>query len=300
MKNISIWLSAFRLRTLPLSISGIIIAGSLAEYNGVFDPLVFALALAATISYQILSNLSNDFGDFEKGTDNEDRIGPERAIQSGEISEDEMFHAIRMNILISIVLTVFLIFSAFGSKHFLLGLLFFFLAFLSVRAAMKYTMGSKAYGYRGLGDVYVFIFFGLLSVIGCYVLFAKEFDHVTVLPAITIGLLSAGVLNLNNMRDIDNDLNAGKMTLAVKFGKTKAKKYHFFLVISAIIASAFFGILYYVSPFNLLFLIAYIPLLLHLKRVKNIKNPKDYDPELKKLALSTVLLAILISLGHLL
>lgn len=300
MKNISIWLSAFRLRTLPLSISGIIIAGSLAEYNGVFDPLVFALALAATISYQILSNLSNDFGDFEKGTDNEDRIGPERAIQSGEISEDEMFHAIRMNILISIVLTVFLIFSAFGSKHFLLGLLFFFLAFLSVRAAMKYTMGSKAYGYRGLGDVYVFIFFGLLSVIGCYVLFAKEFDHVTVLPAITIGLLSAGVLNLNNMRDIDNDLNAGKMTLAVKFGKTKAKKYHFFLVISAIIASAFFGILYYVSPFNLLFLIAYIPLLLHLKRVKNITNPKDYDPELKKLALSTVLLAILISLGHLL
>jgi len=300
MKNIAIWLSAFRLRTLPLSISGIIVAGSLAEYNGVFDALVFALAIAATISYQILSNLANDFGDFEKGTDNEGRIGPERALQSGAISEDEMFHAIRLNILVCIILTVFLIFSAFGSKHFLLALLFFLLAFLSVRAAMKYTMGNHSYGYRGLGDIYVFIFFGLVSVIGCYVLFSKEFDHITVLPAIAIGLLSTGVLNLNNMRDIDNDLKAGKMTLAVKLGKTKAKKYHFFLIVVAIIATILYGILYYVSPFNLLFFIAYIPLLLHLKRVNTISNPIDYDPELKKLALSTVLLAILIAVGHLL
>ncbi|WP_299887961.1 1,4-dihydroxy-2-naphthoate octaprenyltransferase [uncultured Lacinutrix sp.] len=299
MKNISVWISAIRLRTLPLSISGIIVAGCLAEYNGLFEPLIFILAIAATISYQILSNLANDFGDYEKGTDNEDRIGPERALQSGKISQDQMFHAIRMNILICIVLTVLLIFTAFGSKHLLLALLFFFLAFLSVRAAMKYTVGNNAYGYRGLGDVYVFIFFGLLSVIGCYILFAKQFDHVTILPAVTIGLLSAGVLNLNNMRDIHGDLKSNKITLAVKFGSKKAKFYHYFLIIGGIIASFVFGVLYYVSPFNLLFFIAYIPLFLHLKRVKNISDPKDFDPELKKLALSTVLLALLLGIGHL-
>lgn len=299
MKNISIWLSAIRLRTLPLSISGIIVAACLAEYNGVFDWQIFLIAIAATISYQILSNLANDLGDAEKGTDNEERVGPTRAIQSGNITYNEMFDAIKINILICIGLTVFLIISAFGSKHILLAFLFFFIAFLSVRAALKYTMGDNAYGYKARGDVYVFIFFGLVSVIGCYVLFAKQFDHVVILPAITIGLLSSAVLNLNNMRDIVGDLKSNKITIAVKLGSKKAKKYHYFLVIGAIISSLFFGLLYYVSPFNLIFLLAYIPLVIHLKRVKSITNPKDFDPELKKLALSTVLLAILLGIGHL-
>jgi len=299
MKNFSIWLSAIRLRTLPLSISGIIVAGCLAEYNGFFDIQVFLLAIATTISFQILSNLANDYGDAEKGTDNDDRIGPERAIQSGEITPEEMFHAIRMNILICIILTVGLVISAFGSKHLLLAFLFFGIAFFAVKSAIKYTMGDNAYGYKGLGDVYVFLFFGVVSVLGCYVLFAKQIDHVTILPAITIGLLSAGVLNLNNMRDIDNDLQSNKITTAVKLGKDKAKKYHFFLVITAIVVSFMFGILYYVSPFNLIFFIAYIPLILHLKRINTIENLKDFDPELKKLALSTVLLAVLLGIGYL-
>lgn len=299
MKNISIWLSAIRLRTLPLSISGIIVAGCLAEYNGVFNWQVFLLAIAATISYQVLSNLANDYGDAEKGTDNEDRIGPERAIQSGRISPDEMLHAIRMNVLICIVLTVGLIYSAFGSKHLLLALLFFGIAAFAVRSAIKYTMGNTAFGYRGLGDVYVFLFFGIISVVGCYVLFAKQFNHVTVLPAIALGLLSAGVLNLNNMRDIETDLKSNKITTAVKLGKEKAKNYHNFLVVGAILTSFLFGILYYVSPFNLMFFLAYIPLILHLKRVNAITNLKDFDPELKKLALSTVLLAVLLGVGHL-
>ena len=300
MKNISIWLSAIRLRTLPLSIAGVIVAGCLAEYNGVFDWQVFLLAIAATISFQVLSNLANDYGDAEKGTDNDDRIGPERAIQSGNISPDEMFHAIRMNILICIVLTVGLIYTAFGSKHLLLALLFFAIAAFAVRSAIKYTMGRKAFGYRGLGDVYVFLFFGIVSVLGCYVLFAKQLDHVAILPAIAIGLLSAGVLNLNNMRDIESDLKSNKITTAVKLGKEKAKKYHNFLIIGAMIIAFLFGIFYYVSPFNLIFLVTYIPLILHLKRVNEITNLKDFDPELKKLALSTVLFALLLGIGHLL
>lgn len=300
MKKVSIWLSAIRIRTLPLSISGIIIAGCLAEYKGVFNWPVFLLAIAATISYQILSNLANDLGDAQKGTDNEDRIGPTRAIQSGNISPKQMYNAIKFNILICVGLTIALIFFAFGLKHIILAFLFFFIAFLCVRAALKYTMGSNAYGYKALGDLYVFVFFGLVSVIGCYILFAKTFDYVVIIPAITVGLLSTAVLNLNNMRDIDGDTKANKITIAVKLGPVKAKLYHFFLVITAMVCALTFGLLYYVSAYNLLFLIAFLPLLLHLNRIKKIDNLKDYDPELKKLALSTVLLAILLGIGQLL
>jgi len=150
MKNISLWISTMRLRTLPLSISGIILASCFAEYNGCFDLKVCVLAILTTLSFQILSNLANDYGDGVKGTDNEDRIGPERAIQSGKISPEDMFDAIKINVLICIGLSIALIFSAFGSKNFLLTILFFLLGALSVVAAMRYTVGDNAYGYRAL------------------------------------------------------------------------------------------------------------------------------------------------------
>ncbi|WP_418604032.1 1,4-dihydroxy-2-naphthoate octaprenyltransferase [Hwangdonia sp.] len=300
MKNISIWISTMRLRTLPLSVSGIILATCLAAYNGYFNWKICVLAILTTLSLQILSNLANDYGDGIKGTDNKDRIGPERAIQSGKISPDDMFHAIRINILISITLAFALVFTAFGVKHFLLTMLFFVLGIASVVAAMRYTIGKNAYGYRGLGDVFVFVFFGLVSVIGCYVLYAKTIDHVVFLPACTIGLLSMGVLNLNNMRDIISDEKSNKITLAVKLGQNKVKTYHTVLIVSAIILSGLFGILYYTSPFNLIFVVAYLPLIVHIKKINNNKDPKLLDPELKKLALTTVFLAILMGIGHLL
>lgn len=300
MQNILIWVSAMRLRTLPLSIAGIIIAACLAHYNGVFKWDIFILAILTTLSFQILSNLANDYGDGVKGTDNDERIGPERAIQSGDISPEELFNAIKLNILISIILAFALIFSALGVKHFLLTILFFSLAIGSVVAAIRYTMGDDAYGYKGFGDVFVFIFFGLISVVGCYVLFAKQFDHVTFLPALTIGLLSTAVLNLNNMRDRLTDEKANKITLAVKLGERKVKLYHNILVFSAIIVSGLFGVLYFTSLYNLIFMIAYVPLILHIKRVNSIQNPKLFDPELKKLALTTVALAVLLGVGYLL
>jgi len=298
MKGIFIWISAMRLRTLPLSISGIILAACFAQYNGFFEWHIFILAILTTLSFQILSNLSNDLGDGIKGTDNADRIGPERAIQSGKITPEELMNAIKMNILIAIILALATIFSAFGVKHFFLTLIFFVLGICSVIAAMRYTMGDDAYGYKGLGDVFVFIFFGLVSVIGCYVLFAKQIDHVTILPALTVGLLSTGVLNLNNMRDRLTDKASNKITLAVKLGEKNVKTYHNILIIGAIIWSLLFGILYYTSPYNLIFVITYIPLLLHLKRVNANTDPKLLDPELKKLALTTVLLAVLMGIGH--
>jgi 1,4-dihydroxy-2-naphthoate octaprenyltransferase len=150
-----------------------------------------------------------------------------------------------------------------------------------------------------MGDVFVFVFFGLISVVGSYVLFAKEIHHVTILPAITIGLLSTAVLNLNNMRDRLSDEKSNKMTLAVKLGEKNVKIYHNVLVIGAIVASFLFGILYYTSAYNLIYFVAYIPLILHLIRVNRNIDPKLFDPELKKLALTTVLLAILMGIGHL-
>ncbi|HLV15460.1 MAG TPA: 1,4-dihydroxy-2-naphthoate octaprenyltransferase [Xanthomarina sp.] len=298
--KIKTWLSAFRLRTLPLSVSGIIVAASLAAYNGVFDWMVFVFALLTTLSLQILSNLANDYGDGIKGTDNHERVGPKRAIQSGEITPEKMFSAIKINILITIGLALLLILSAFGAKHFLLGIMFFGIGLLSIYAAVKYTVGSNAYGYKGLGDLFVFVFFGLVSVIGGYVLFSKQIDHIVFLPACTIGLLSVAVLNLNNLRDVISDRNANKNTLIVKMGFENGKIYHYILVGTAIVLSALFGILYYTSIFNLIFVLAYIPLIKHLIMVKKNTVPKLLDPELKKLALSTFVLSVLLAIGHLL
>ena len=298
MDRVKIWLSAFRLRTLPLSVSGILVASFLAYYNGFFKWSIFIFAILTTIALQVLSNLANDYGDGVKGTDNENRIGPQRAIQSGKISPEEMFAAIKINILVVIFLIFSLIYCAFGSNNFIFSVLFFVLGIACVYAAIKYTMGNTAYGYRALGDIMVFIFFGLLSVIGCYFLYARQLDHVLVLPACIVGMLSTGVLNLNNMRDINSDINSNKITVAVKLGFNKAKIYHAFLVIGAMILSLIFGILYFRSIYNFVFVIAFIPLIKHLIVVINNKEPEQLDPQLKVLALSTFLMSILLGFGQ--
>lgn len=300
MQSINIWISAMRLRTLPLSIAGVVLASCFAYYNSAFSWEIFSLAILTTVSFQILSNLANDYGDGLKGTDNNERIGPERALQSGKISSEELLNGIKLNIVISIGLAITLIHSAFGVKHFYFTLFFFVLGIGAIIAAIRYTMGTNAYGYKGLGDVFVFVFFGFVSVIGSYVLYTKKLDHVTFLPAFTIGLLSTAVLNLNNMRDRLTDEKSRKFTLAVKLGEAKVKIYHNMLVLGAIVFSGLFGLLYFTSIYNLIFCVTYIPLLLHLKRVNKITDPKLFDPELKKLALTTVLIATLMGIGHLL
>ena len=300
MNKTKVWISSMRLRTLPLSVSGIILASFLAAHQGVFNWTICVLAILSTLSFQILSNLANDYGDGVKGTDNDDRIGPERAIQSGVITPKEMKKAIKLNVVIALVLALLTIFFAFGSANFMLSTLFLVFGIGAIVAAIKYTVGGNAYGYNAMGDVFVFLFFGLLSVIGGYVLFAKTIDAIVVLPAIVIGVLSTAVLNLNNMRDIASDLKSNKITLALKLGSEKAKTYHNVLVISAILLSVLFGVLFYNSPFNFIFIIAFVPLFIHLKKVNATENPQHFDPELKKLALTTVLLAVLMGLGQLL
>lgn len=294
------WVSAMRLRTLPLSISGIVIGACLAHYNGFFKWNIFLLAVCTAISLQILSNLANDYGDGLKGTDNQDRIGPERAIQSGIISPGQMYNAIKVNIVIVIFFAFVLILKAFGLNNFIYSFIFFLLGGLSIVAAIRYTVGDSAYGYRGLGDLFVFIFFGFVSVVGSYFLFARQIDHVLFLPAISIGFLSMAVLNLNNMRDIESDRKANKLTLAVKLGLKKAKTYHNFLIISTIIISIIFIVLYYNSAYNLILILSFIPLIFHLVNINKNEKPELLDSQLKILALSSFVFALLLGIGQIL
>ncbi len=298
--NLKFWISAMRLRTLPLSVSGIIIGACLAHYNGFFELKIFVLAICTTVSLQILSNLANDFGDGIKGTDNNDRIGPERALQSGKITPAQMYNAIKVNIILVIFFAFILIFNAFGLSNFIYSIAFFLLGGLSIVAAIRYTVGESAYGYRALGDIFVFIYFGLVSVIGSYFLFAQQIDHVLFLPACSVGLLSVSVLNLNNMRDIESDKKSNKITLAVKLGKKGSKIYHTSLIISAIVISILFGFFYYNSPYNFIYFIVYIPLIIHLLKVLKNKEPKLLDSQLKVLALTTFAFSILLGIGQLL
>lgn len=294
------YIRAARLRTLPLSLSGIIVGSFIAASQGYFNWTICVLALLTTTGFQIISNFANDYGDGVKGTDNKDRIGPERAIQSGAITPPQMLSAIKISVFITFVLAIALIYISFGKDDFVNLFIFFILGIMSIVAAIKYTMGKKAYGYSGFGDLFVFLFFGLLSVCGSYFLYTKKIDYTVFLPAMTVGLLSVGVLNLNNLRDRASDIKAGKNTLIVKIGDTFGKYYHYYLIISSLLFALLYTMIHYKSPYQFLFLIAYIPIFKHVKVVYDNKFPQLLDPELKKLALSTFLFSILFGIGLLL
>ena len=296
MTNFKVWISSFRLRTLPLSISGIILGSALAYSNQFFNTTIFVFALLTTISLQILSNLANDYGDGIKGTDNNNRIGPERAIQSGLISPIQMKYAIITNVLILIVLITTLLYFSFGTNEYLNLLTFFTLGIISIYSAIKYTVGNKAYGYYALGDLFVLLFFGFLSVMGSYYLYAKNLEINIILPSFSIGLLSVAVINLNNMRDLVSDKLSNKITVAGKLGFANSKKYHFLILISSIVFSLLFILFFYYKPLSLIVIISYIPIVLHLKKVYTITKPVEYNDELKKVAISTFLFSVIHSL----
>lgn len=293
MTKFKAWVNAARLRTLPLSISGIITGAALAAYYGYTDTTVFVLALLTTIAFQVTSNFANDYGDGVKGTDNDDRVGPKRALQSGILTRQELKKGIIVAIAISILLAITLLYFAFGSNDLLLILIFFILALISIWASIKYTVGASAYGYRGLGDVFVFLFFGLLGVLGSMYLFTKFLTFESILPAVAIGLLSTGVLNLNNLRDCISDKKAGKNTIVVKMGFEKGKIYHYTLLIISFVCMLSFALINFSTLKSFLYLIVFIPITIHAIKVRKNKNPVLLDPELKKLALSTFFIAIL-------
>ena len=291
MKN---WIQAARLRTLPLSISGIIVGSAYAYYQGFTDWRIVVLALLTTLGLQILSNYANDYGDGIKGTD-VNRIGEKRLVAAGVVSASQMKKAVIITASITFILAVTLIYIAFGKENFALSLIFILLGIGSIGSAIKYTVGSNAYGYSGFGDLFVFIFFGLVSVIGSNFLFTHFIDWILFFPAIAIGLLSVAVLNLNNMRDIENDKIAGKNTLVVKMGLEKAKKYHYTLISIALVLFIFFSGMIAIKMY--IYLPIILVLAMHLKTVKKSKKYEDFDPELKKVALSTFALSLLFCLA---
>ncbi len=291
------WIQAARLRTLPLSVSGIIVGSFYAMSQALFNWNIVILALLTTLGFQVLSNFANDYGDGIKGTDNEDRVGPKRAIQSGVISPKQMKNALIITSLLTLLSAIALIYVAFKDHNIFFSFIYLLLGILAIASAIRYTVGNSAYGYRGFGDLFVFIFFGLVSTLGIYFMFAKEMDWLLILPATSIGFLSVAVLNLNNMRDEDSDRKSNKNTIVVKMGASNAKLYHYFLIISAMILIVGFS---YFKDFTFdqyLYAIAFFPLIKHLKTVYTNKNPKELDPELKKVALSTFALSVLLSLS---
>lgn len=300
MSKTKTWVSAARLRTLPLSISGIIVGTACAfPYYANHENfyLIFFFAILTTLLFQILSNFANDYGDGVKGTDNENRLGPQRALQSGLLTKEELKRGIIFTAGLSLVSALILIYLSFGRDHFFTSLFFFVLGISCVAAAIKYTVGQSAYGYRGLGDLFVFIFFGLVSVMGSFYLYGQTFNPWIILPAVAVGNLSIAVLNINNMRDLDADKLVGKNTLAVKLGRQNAKYYHYFILAFALIAFVVYAV-YSAKPFiNFVFVLAYLPFVKHLVFVKNNTNPRELDSQMKIVALSTFLVSVLFSLA---
>jgi len=290
------WIEAARLRTLPLSVSGILVGSFYAMSQAIFNWYIVGFALLTTLGLQILSNFANDYGDGVKGTDNEDRVGPQRAVQSGAISPQSMKSAIRLTAVITFIFATLLIYFSFKDQYLYYSLFFLVLGVIAIASAIRYTVGNSAYGYRGWGDVFVFVFFGWVSTLGTYFLFAKEWDWYLILPATAIGLLSVGVLNLNNMRDEDSDRKSGKRTMVVKMGGAAARQYHYFLIITAMILMLGFGLIKGFAIDQFIYVIVFFPLMSHMLRVHRIKNNRDLDPELKRLAISTFILALLLSL----
>jgi 1,4-dihydroxy-2-naphthoate octaprenyltransferase len=298
MKQIILtWLQAFRLRTLPLALSSTFLGSFLAYSKGHFRITVFILAALTTLFLQILSNLANDFGDGLKGTDNGKRLGPERMTQSGKISHKGMRNMILTFILLSLVSGSALIFT--GLNHFpSTVILVFFIAGLSaIIAAIKYTVGNRPYGYVGLGDIFVFVYFGIVGVCGTFYLHSGYFDPWILLPASTVGMFSSSVLNINNLRDIESDSESGKRTLVVRLGVRAAKVYHGLLISGAVLMSIAYTLVFYRSPVQLLFMITLPFLLLDVRNVMQNTVPVDLNNELKKMALITFAFSLTFGLG---
>lgn len=289
-----IWISAARLRTLPLSVAGIVSGNALAVQQDSYSWTIFVSTLLTAIAFQILSNFANDYGDGVKGTDNENRIGPKRVLQQQLLSKKTLFRGILFTVIAGLGLAILTICLSFGKNEWTNRLLFMGLAFGAVLAAYKYTVGKRAYGYLAMGDVFVFLFFGLLAVCGAYFLQTKTLDSSVWWISSSIGLLSVGVLNLNNMRDIENDIAVGKKTVAGMLGINIAKKYHACLILGGIVCLCIglennVDVIWHYLPILVVF-----PLTVQLIKTLRIKNNTDLDTLLKPLAISTFTLSLLL------
>jgi len=278
--NFSVWVKAMRLYSLPLAAASILVGAGLAVNDHSFNLIIFALSLITAMLLQILSNLANDYGDAQSGADNESRIGPKSVFQMGLISAPDMKKAI---LILGVVasLSGLVLLSTALKKDLFSWFLFLGLGILTLFAAIKYTIGKNPYGYRAKGDIAVFLFFGLVAVLGSYYLYGFLFSWENVLPATSIGLLCVAVLNINNMRDMETDKASNKITLVVLFGRKAAFKYQVFLVLTAPFLTAIY---FYLRPntqlWQYVFLIILSPLIRSLYVLKSVILLKENDGEI--------------------
>lgn len=291
--DIKIWLKAFRLRTLPLALSGILLSVFIAYSNGYSNFKTSLFCIITTLFLQILSNLANDYGDFVNGIDNKERLGPSRTVQSGQITANSMKNAIIFFTILSLISGLYLI----HDKNLLI---FIPLGLLSVIAAITYTVGKKPYGYIGLGDLSVFIFFGLVSVLGTYFLLSENFRYDLLLISSSIGLFSTAVLNINNIRDIESDQKSGKNSIPVRLGIKKAKIYHYILLFLGVLFSLIYTYINFKCYFQLLFFISIPFIIKNGFEIYRRNTPKEIDPLLKQMSISTLIFSISFGIGNIL
>lgn len=282
---VSPWIQAMRLRTLPLSLSGLVLGGAFASFDHVFSGKIFGLSLLIGVLLQILSNFANDYGDAQKGADGQMRQGPKRAVSSGAISQKAMLRAIIFTAVLIVLFSVVLFWISFGDNLMAWGI-FGLLLCASVWAALSYTMGKNPYGYRARGDFYVFLFFGLVAVAGSYCLYGGSFYHLPGFPACGAGLLSCAVLNVNNIRDMKSDAFYGKETLALRLGAEYARYYHLLLVGCAFLCWLVFFLVMLPTQYLLLFLF-YLPLVYSAYTVYTSHEVLVLDKQLKITAMAT-------------
>ncbi|MEQ9406054.1 MAG: 1,4-dihydroxy-2-naphthoate polyprenyltransferase [Cyclobacteriaceae bacterium] len=296
MASLKSWIIAARLRTLPLAVSGFLIGTSLAYNKGAVDYRIAGLTMLTAFLLQILSNFANDYGDAVSGVDSDERSGPDRMVQSGAITKKAMKSVLIVFSLLSLISGLALLYYAFP-QDWQLALVFFVVGLSAIAAAVKYTVGKNPYGYAGFGDAFVFIFFGIVAVFGTYFLQTKSTDWMVLLPAASLGLFAVGVLNVNNIRDIDSDQKAGKYSIPVRLGYEKAGTYHALLLSIGLLLSILFAISDYNHAFQLAFILM-SPLLLKNIRAVRTKSGSELDPFLKQMAISTLIFSALFSAGQ--
>ncbi len=296
-EKLKMWWETARPKTLPLALASIFTGSALGYWANPqgFNGLVMALCLLTTILLQVLSNFANDYGDHQKGSDTEERIGPLRGIQKGAISAKELKWGLILMVGASFLSGSFLIGIAYKNLSDLLA--FAGLGILAIVAAITYTVGAKPYGYMGLGDISVLVFFGLLGVGGTYYLQTHSIDSHIILPAIGSGLLASAVLNINNLRDIEQDAKAGKNTLAVRLGAYKGRVYHCILLSVAALCYLAFAAATAISWTNYLFVLAMPLLAKHAIFVYRSQQPSELRPMLAQMSMISLLINILFSLG---
>ena len=298
MSKFSSAVRSMRLRTLPLSLSGVCLGMMLAASDYRVPWTVILFTALTTVSLQVLSNLSNELGDYYHGTDTKDRLGPSYGMMEGGLTVSEMKMLIGGAMALCIVFGLLMIRSSFGTLLSLESVCLMMLGGAAISGAMKYTLGRNPYGYQGLGDIFVFIFFGLVAVLGSYFVAAYIIPSwIFLLPACTIGFFSIGVLNVNNIRDMETDAE-NRITVAIKLGEKKAKIYQTVLIVLGWICMIAFCLLRFFDPWHYLFVLTLPLFIMHVKGVWKYSG-RELDKMLPLLVMSTFAFALLAGFGFL-